>query len=181
MKNTLKIFYCLSLVGALLMAGCSSNRNTSDRTSSIAGIVTSGNQIGNRALDFQLPNLDGQIVSLSSFRGKPVLLNFWATWCGPCRSEMPLLQQINQTWSGKGLIVLEVEIQGKASEVRQFMTDNNLSLPTILDGGAVTETYGITVIPASYLVDKDGVIRQIVRGAFPSTAAIEKQLGKIVP
>ena len=67
-------------------------------------------QVGNRAPDFELNNLEGQLVSLGDLRGKPVLINFWATWCPPCRAEMPYLQQIYEEWSDKGLVLLAINI-----------------------------------------------------------------------
>lgn len=141
-----------------------------------------GIRIGNIATDFQLKDLNGQTVSLSGLRGKPVMFNFWATWCGPCRAEMPLLQQIYDAWKDKGLIVLEIDLQESASAVQQFMTDNKLTLPTLLDSdGQVSKAYAVTVIPTTYFVDKGGVIRQIVRGAFPNTQLIEDQLKLIMP
>ena len=175
-KNALKIVLCLSLLCTLVAGGCNSKQTRPPAKSAVKG-----NQIGNLESDFQLQNLDGQTVSLNDFLGKPVLLNFWATWCGPCQGEMPLLQQIYQTWSQKGLVVLEIDVQENATDVQKFMTDNKLTMPTLLDDGKVTELYGITVIPDTYFIDNDGVIRQIVRGAFPNKAAIEKQISKIMP
>ena len=92
-----------------------------------------GPQIGKLAPDFQLPDLDGQSVSLSDLRGKPVLLNFWATWCGPCRNEMPYIQAVYDEWSVRGLVVLAVDIDESPSQVQEFMESNRLSFPVLLD------------------------------------------------
>jgi thiol-disulfide isomerase/thioredoxin len=143
--------------------------------------LVTGNRIGNQAINFQLEDLNGRTVSLSEIRGNPVILNFWATWCGPCRSEMPLLQQIHETWKDRGLILLEIDIQESAAAVQKFMIDNNLTLTTLLDNdGRVTNLYGISAIPTTFFIDKDGIIRQIVRGAFPNKELIESQLSKII-
>ncbi|MDO8687303.1 MAG: redoxin domain-containing protein [Dehalococcoidales bacterium] len=147
------------------------------KTSSVTGV-----SIGNRAPDFQLRTLTGQTVSLSSLRGKPVLINFWATWCGPCKAEMPYLQQINDTWSAKGLVLLAVDIGEKPATIEKFMTELNLSMTVPMDSdGKVARAYLVGAIPTTFLIDKDGVIRQKVVGAFTSVEAIEKELSKIMP
>lgn len=141
-----------------------------------------GNGIGNLAFDFQLNNLEGKTVSLSGLRGQPVLLNFWATWCPPCKAEMPFLQQINDSYSNKGLVVLEIDIGESADTVIQFLHENNLTLQVLLDTDKkVALAYGIAAIPTTYLIDKNGIIRQRVIGAFPDKTTIESQLSKILP
>ncbi len=144
--------------------------------------IAQGNQVGNLAPSFQLNNLDGKSVSLSDLRGKPILLNFWATWCPPCRLEMPYLQQIYDSWSAKGLVLLEIDIGESSAIIEKFLADNNLSLPVLLDiDKKVALTYGIAAIPTTFFIDKNGVIQEKVIGAFPSQAAIEQSLSKIIP
>ena len=133
------------------------------------------------APDFQLPNLEGQTISLSDLKGKPVLLNFWATWCGPCVSEMPYLQEIYDEWSGKGLMLLTINRGESSSTVKGFMQKRNLSLPVLLDTElVVAQRYNIMGIPTTFFIDKDGIIQEKVIGAFPNKAEIEKRLSKIV-
>ena len=133
------------------------------------------------APDFQLPNLEGQTISLSDLKGKPVLLNFWATWCGPCVSEMPYLQEIYDEWSGKGLVLLTINGGESSSKVSKFMQNQNLSLPVLLDTKQdVFRRYNIMGIPTTFFIDKDGIIQEKVIGAFPNKAEIEKRLSKIV-
>jgi len=155
---------------ALLLAGCSADSGSS--------VVHPGEP----APDFQLQSLDGGSVSLSELRGSPVMLNFWATWCPPCRSEMPYLQQIYEEWSGKGLILLAIDIGESPAKVRQFMQSNNLSLPVLLDiREVVTREYNVIAYPTTFFIDKDGIIQEKVIGAFPTKDAIEKHLSKIIP
>ena len=138
--------------------------------------------VGEAAPNFELQNLDGQSISLSSLKGKPVLVNFWATWCGPCVSEMPYIQEIHEDWSDSGLMVLAINWGESASEVEQFLQAHNLSLPVLLDTkNVVAPKYGIRYIPTTFFIDKDGIVRNKVIGAFPSKAAIESRLDEIMP
>ncbi len=141
-----------------------------------------GPEVGKLAPDFQLENLEGQPISLSDLRGKPVLLNFWATWCPPCRAEMPYLQQLYEEWSDKGLEVLAIDIGESPSKVKEFLQSQGLSLPVLLDAKEnVAREYNITGIPTTFFIDKDGTIQVKIIGAFPSKEAIENQLGSIIP
>lgn len=171
MNKVLKIVILLILlVSGLIWGGC-----FSDSEPPVA--VT-----GKLAPDFQLRSRDGQSVSLSDFRGKPVLINFWTTWCPPCRAEMPYLQEIYDDWSGRGLVVLTVNVGESPSKVREFMQAYNLSLPMLLDTeGATVQKYTISAIPITFFIDKDGIIQAKIIGAFPSKEAIEKTLVKIMP
>ncbi len=138
--------------------------------------------VGKPAPDFQLQNLDGQSITLSNLKGKPVLVNFWATWCSPCVSEMPYIQEIHEDWSDSGLMVLTINMGDSASEVEQFLQEHNLSLPVLLDTKkAIAPKYGIRAIPTTFFIDKDGIVRNKVIGAFPSKAAIESRLDEIMP
>jgi thiol-disulfide isomerase/thioredoxin len=141
-----------------------------------------GSQVGDLSPSFQLKDLDGKTVSLRELWGSPVMLNFWATWCGPCRNEMPYLQQIYEKWRDKGLKLLTINLMESTSTVRQFMQDNNYSLPILLDTNFdVGSKYDITAIPTSFFIDKYGVIREWKLGSFPSVEAIENSLSKIMP
>lgn len=139
-------------------------------------------QVGKEAPDFQLPNLEGQVISLSDFRGKPILLNFWAVRCPPCRFEMPFIQTAFEEWSDKGLIVLTVNIGEAPSTVKDFIQSENLSFPVLLDTNQnVALEYNIRAIPTTFLIDKDSVVREIKVGAFSSVIEIKKSLNKIIP
>jgi len=163
----LKVILLIILTCTLFVTGCSE---------------PSGARVGGPAPDFKLQNLDGQYISLSDLRGKPVLLNFWATWCKPCVSEMPYIQQVYEEWSGKGLVVLAVNIGQSPAEVKRFLQAHSLSLPVLLDTKEnAARKYNITAIPTSFLIDSDGVIREKIIGAFPSKGAIETHLNKIMP
>jgi cytochrome c biogenesis protein CcmG/thiol:disulfide interchange protein DsbE len=139
-------------------------------------------RVGKPAPDFTLPALDGQTVALSDLQSEPVMVNFWATWCGPCVHEMPFIQEVYEVWSEKGLVLLAVNIGESQPQVHSFMQENRLSFLVLLDGtGEVAERYSVRGIPTTVLVDSEGVIRNIKVGSYPSRAAIEADLKKIIP
>ena len=148
----------------------------------VAGCSAQGSQVGELAPDFQLSNLEGQSISLSDFRGKPVLINFWASWCGPCRYEMPFIQEVYEEWSASGLVVLAINKGESLSTAKDFMQSYNLSFPALLDiNQDVALEYNIRGIPATFFIDKDGIIQAIKVGPFLSKAEIENSLSKIIP
>jgi thiol-disulfide isomerase/thioredoxin len=170
LKKHLKLF-SIVLLWAVALAGCS-NFTTG----------TALPQTGSSAPDFVLQTLDGQKVMLSKLQGKPVLLNFWATWCPPCKAEMPYLQQIYDQYSRKGLVMYEIDIGESDATVRQFMNDNHLTLPVLLDTDKkVNDLYRIAGIPTTFLIDKNGIIRGRILGGFQDKVSIEKELAKIYP
>ncbi len=131
---------------------------------------------GNTAPDFHLKSLDGETVKLDELRGRPVLLNFWATWCGPCRHEMPFLQEVSEDkeWNKRGLTILAVNLREPAPAVQEFMDAYGLSFTVLLDsGGRVGMLYNAAAIPTTYLIDNNGIIRNIQKGAFVERAHID--------
>jgi len=168
MNKMVKVILLIILVSGLLITGCAGESNQ------VAGV-------GMPAPDFQFQNPDGQSVSLSDLQGKPVLINFWATWCHPCIYEMPYLQQVYEEWSDKGLMVLAINIGESSAQVEAFMQSHDLSLPVLLDAKqAVAQKYNIWSIPTTFFIDKDGIIQEKIVGAFPSKIAIEEKLSKII-
>ena len=132
----------------------------------IAGGVTP--RIGEAAPDFTLQDPSGKPVSLSGFRGHPVFVNFWASWCPPCRSEMPDIQALAQENAGRGLVVLGVNMQEDTQPVVRYAQTLGLTFPLALDrNGAVATRYNVTGLPTSYVVDEDGVIRAMNIGPLP--------------
>ncbi len=134
------------------------------------------------APDFRLPDLDGKEVNLDDFKGKPVLLNFWASWCRPCAEEMPYLQQVYEEWSDRGLVVLTINLGDDPAKVKQFRQNHQLSLPVLLDTRQdLADKYNVLSIPTTFFIDKDGIIRAKIIGSFPSKAAIETRISQIIP
>jgi len=138
--------------------------------------------IGKPAPDFQYQDADGQSVSLSNFRGRPVLINFWATWCYPCRIEIPYILQVYNKWSDDGLVLLTINDGESPSRVGEFMQSQGLSFPVLLDiKGSIAQNYNVVGLPTTFFIDKDGIIQDVKVGAFRSVAEIEGKLGKIMP
>jgi peroxiredoxin len=121
-------------------------------------------ELGHPAPDFTLLTADGTAISLSDFRGQPVLINFWATWCPPCRAEIPALESAWRDLEGQA-VVLGVDVQESAETVTDFMSDNEMTYPVLLDGTAdVARMYRVRAFPTSYLIDAHGVVVEIYSG-----------------
>lgn len=112
-----------------------------------------------KAQDFTITDLDGNEVSLSDFRGKKVFLNFWATWCPPCKAEMPEIEKVYQETKDSDLVILAVEIGEPLDTVKTFIEDNKYNFKVLLDSDKdIATTYGISAIPTSFFIDEDGNI-----------------------
>lgn len=132
---------------------------------------------GCRAPDFTLTTYDGANVTLSDYRGQIVLLNFWQLSCGPCRAEMPFLQQAHEDLASSGVVVMAVNPSDNASQIEQYAAENGLTFAIPQDRTRqIAKTYGITTIPRTFFIDTKGVIREIQSGRFKSESDIDKIL-----
>jgi peroxiredoxin len=146
----------------------------------MAGALSLSAESPEKVADFSLKDIEGKAVSLNDFRGKLVLMNFWATWCVPCLEEMSVLRQVHDQWREKGLVVLSINMGESASRVRGCVKRYALPFPVLLDPN--TELFvklGVKTLPTSLLVDKDGTIVAKKVGAFLSTENLEKEF--IIP
>ena len=138
-------------------------------------------EVGQPAPDFQLSDLNGNQVSLAQFRGKVVILDFWATWCGPCRLTMPVMERIQQQYADK-LALLAINLEEPAEDVRGYVTSNGVRSTVLLDeDGTIGRIYRTDSIPMQVLIDRKGVVRNIQVGyssrlADRLRAAIDKLL-----
>ena len=123
-------------------------------------------QVGFPAPNFTFPDLNGQQVSLSDLRGKVVLVNIWATWCPPCRQEMPSIQKLYERFKGENFEILAVSIDSTGREVvAPFMRTMNLTFPALLDPGEnIRPLYGVTGVPESFIIDKEGIVVEKIIG-----------------
>ncbi|MDA0301713.1 MAG: TlpA disulfide reductase family protein [Chloroflexi bacterium] len=118
-------------------------------------------EVGAPAPDFLLTDAKtGQPVKLSDYRGKAVLLNFWATWCGPCRAEMPEFQKVYAA-RGEELAILAVDYRESPEQILFFNEEFNLTFPLLVDRpGAVQAHYGVQGLPSTFFIDKDGILQR---------------------
>ena len=124
---------------------------------------------GRYAPDFALTDLNGETVRLSDWRGQVVLLNFWASWCVPCRQEMPLLQATHEAYAGDGLVVLAVNMGEERRRVEGFAADLAVTFPVLADEETTVGTlYRVRGAPTTYFIDREGVIRQRCVGPLTS-------------
>jgi cytochrome c biogenesis protein CcmG, thiol:disulfide interchange protein DsbE len=145
-------------------------------------ISSGGAKVGQAAPDFTLNGLDGKPVSLSSLKGQAVLINFFATWCDPCRSEMPDLETVWKTYKDRGVVVLAVNLtdQDTAGDVAQYVKDLSLTFPVVLDEtGSVSTLFRVGPIPSSYFINRQGVLASVQVGSM-SRSTMEQRLAKIL-
>ena len=129
--------------------------------------VSFGVSVGEQAPDFILVDLNDNPISLSDFRGKTVFLNFWATWCPPCRAEMPQMEALYQDYKDEDVVIIGLDIQETREEVSQYVQQGGYSWLFILDAsGKVATNYEVTAIPTSFFIDGDGIIRAVSTGAM---------------
>ena len=134
------------------------------------------------APDFTLTTLEGELLILSDLRGYPVILNFWASWCPPCRAEMPALQQVFDEYEDLGLIIAAINAtnQDSLSEAAAFVSKNSLTFPIPLDKtGLVSRSYNLHSLPTTVFIDSQGIIRKIIIGGPIPTALVRIQVEKL--
>ncbi len=111
------------------------------------------------AVDFELEDLDGNLISLSSMRGKVIFLNFWATWCPPCRAEMPSMERLYNRFASRDFEIIAVDLQENNKQVSKFVDDNSLTFKILLDKtGSTGAAYGARSIPTTYIINRDGSV-----------------------
>lgn len=123
--------------------------------------------VGKVAPDFELPDLEDKKVRLSDFRGKVVFLNFWATWCKPCREEMPSMEVLYKNFERDGLVVLAVSIDRVTTkkDIPPFVKSLNLAFPILVDSwGQTDKRYKLMGVPETYIIDQQGVLREKIIG-----------------
>jgi peroxiredoxin len=146
-------------------------------------VIEIGPQVGKLAPDFNFTDAEGKSTSLSGLRGRSIVLNFWATWCGPCKYEMPLLQDLadDQEKAEKGLILLTVDSGESADTVRRFIKASGFSFPVLLDSQSIIyRAYKVRAIPTTFFIGQDGIISYIRVGAFMNKSQLEEILNKIL-
>lgn len=144
--------------------------DSSRRIAALAGclLLAAAAYAADVAPDFALKSTAGANVRLSEHRGDVVLLNFWASWCGPCRQEMPLLDKLHQRYASLGFSVIGVNVDKDSNLADKILKDIPVTFPVLLDDtGAVSASYGISAMPTSVLIDRDGNMRYLHKGYKP--------------
>lgn len=136
--------------------------------------------VGREAPDFQLPDLNDKPLKLSDYRGKVVFLNFWATWCKPCTSEMPAMQTVYDQLRDKDFVVLAVNELEDEAKVREHIQQYKHTFPVLLDReNQVANQYGVFGLPVSVFIDRQGVVQEYIKGGLLTEEKIQQIVGRI--
>ncbi len=176
----------------VVLAGSSSQQRDEQRRQYLLGLRQDANLVvmvtpppseglepGQIAPDFELAGLDGKPLRLSELRGRPVIVNFWATWCAPCRQEMPLLQETAERYGDQGLVVLGVDVGEDAAAVGNFARSLGVEFPILLDTTQhVSDRYRVYGLPTSFFIDREGVVDFRFIGPLDANR-IERQLDSL--
>ena len=123
---------------------------------------------GQPAPDFTLPTITGKNTRLKELRGQVVLVNFWASWCGPCRQEMPLLDDIYKKYSKLGFVILGINVEQDSSKAKTYLRDVPVTFPILYDTqNTLTKLYDVNAMPTTVIVDRNGNVRYIHQGYKP--------------
>jgi cytochrome c biogenesis protein CcmG, thiol:disulfide interchange protein DsbE len=176
-KNQRIILYIL-----ILIAGASWVVLSANKTSAPAGKI-SAPQAGFIAPDFTLKTPDGEEYTLSELKGKAVLVNLWATWCPPCRAEMPVIEKMYQEYKDQGFVVLAMDMtyQDNPLDVVPFAQENGLTFPILLEEtGDVGAAYQLRSLPSSFFINRAGIIQEVVIGGPMSEALLRTRIEEIL-
>lgn len=156
---------------------------SSDKTgTSTAGRIPAPQQ-GFLAPDFELQTTEGESIKLSDLRGQAVLVNLWATWCPPCRAEMPAIEKIHNEYKDQGLVVLGVNMtyQDSPSDIQPFISEYGLTFPILLDEtNSVGSAYQLRSLPSSFFIDREGIIQEVVIGGPMAEALLRTRVEQIL-
>ncbi len=134
------------------------------------------------APDFEGTTLDGEMVRLRDLRGHAVVLNFWATWCPPCRFEMPAIEQVANRYAERGLVVLLINQGEPPNVIRPFLDEMGVTQPVVIDNGEIgARLYRVRGLPTTVFIHPDGMIEDVVVGGPMSEAFLEEKVNSILP
>ncbi len=120
------------------------------------------------APSFTLPSRSGDMVSLEQLKGQVVMINFWASWCGPCRQEMPLLDQMHKRYSSLGFTLLGVNVEANTKDAERWLAETPVSFPVLFDKDSkVSQMYEVSAMPSTVFIDRKGHVRYLHRGYKP--------------
>lgn len=146
----------LFLVFAVFLQGCD---KTPDKIRAVKG---------EKAPSFSLMNLDGDQVALADFEGKVIVVEFWATWCPPCRESLPATNKLFRKYRDRGLAAVAIAVQDQPDQVADFVREKSIDIPVLMDDGAVSQVYGVRGIPAMFFINRAGLVTNELEGYRPS-------------
>lgn len=170
--STTKKLLLFLVMNVLILAiqGCmpAADAKEGEVAATVVPVVSSVPKVGALAPSIELTDLDGNVVNLADYHGKIVLLNFWATWCPPCQSEIPGFVDVYEDLNEDGLEIVAVSVGEKESVVVSFAEEKGMNFSVLLDqDGTIAKKYLVRSIPTNVFVDREGVVRRIVVGAIP--------------
>jgi len=131
---------------------------------SLVSLVQAG-EVNGKAPDFTLKSNTGKNIKLSEHRGEVILLNFWASWCGPCRQEMPLLEQLQERYGSYGFTVMGVNVEKDSSKAKKMLRDVPVTFPILFDTeNKASKLYKVSAMPSTVMIDRDGNMRYLHKG-----------------
>jgi len=161
----------ISLILATTFLGCMRGQQTGP-----------GSQVNNPAPDFSLTDLNGKTVTLSQYKGKVIILDFWATWCPPCRSEIPHFIDLYNRYQDKGLVIIGVALDEEGAKVvKPFVDEYKMNYPVLLGNADIQKAYGgIQGIPTTFIIDKNGKVVDMFTG-YRDEPVFEKRIQALIP
>lgn len=172
-----------ALVLALIVLGGGWTVASRDFTNRSAFTTSAAPQVGFAAPDFDLEGLNGGRIKLADLRGKVVMVNLWASWCAPCRAEMPAIDHVYQQYKSRGLEVVAINttFQDSEAEARSFLSSLNVTFPVALDrDGAASKRYALQAMPSTFFVARDGTIGDMLFGGPMTEALIVGKIEKLL-
>lgn len=174
--------WSLVVIGAAIVGGLWTWASAVPADATTGGLIPSP-RVGFLAPDFTLESLSGDQISLADMRGKVIVLNLWASWCPPCREEMPALQRVHQENHERGLEVLAVNMtaQDNLAAVEAFVQEFNLTFPILLDiSGEVGKAYLMRALPTTFFIDQEGVIQRVIVGGPMSEVTLQSTVEQLL-
>ncbi len=138
----------------------------------LLSLLTAGSalalDVGGAAPDFTLKSRSGENIKLSELRGEVVMVNFWASWCAPCRQEMPLLEELHERYSDLGFTLLGVNVEEDSSAALDMLKEIPVTFPVLFDNrNTVSKLYNVVAMPTTVILDRDGTVRYVHKGFLP--------------